>query len=242
MSKIVSIFICILVFFAQAQESDWRSHYGYILNKYVKESGFDYVTLKQSQADTHRLISVTKVFEVYTHEYIQQFSKDEQFAIYVNAYNAWMLVKALELYPIESILNKYPNFYKESKIIVGREMTFDELEHEILRKQYFDARVHFAVNCASKGCPPLLNEPYAGHKLEQQLEQVTKNFINSQHGVQLTAPKSSVAQVSQLFEWFSQDFVKQEGSVVAFINKYLDYPIKTVSSYINYDWALNQSY
>ena len=80
MSKIVSIFICILVFFAQAQESDWRSHYGYILNKYVKESGFDYVTLKQSQADTHRLISVTKVFEVYTHEYIQQFSKDDTVA------------------------------------------------------------------------------------------------------------------------------------------------------------------
>ncbi len=227
---------------AQAKDGDWRSNYAYILNKYVKESGFDYATLKKNKADTEILLLVTKALEHHTPEHIQQFSKDEQFAIYVNAYNAWMLVKALELYPIESILNKYPNFYKESKIIVGREMTFDELEHEILRKQYFDARVHFAVNCASKGCPLLLNEPYAGHKLEQQLEQVTKNFINSQHGVQLTAPESPVAQVSQLFEWFSQDFVKQEGSVVAFINKYLEFPIKSVSGYINYDWALNQSY
>jgi len=221
--------------------ADWRADYGYILSKYVKASGFDYASLNKNKADIDKLISVTKALEHHTPEYIQQYSRDEQFAIYVNAYNAWMLVKALELYPIDSILNKYPNFYKEAKIIVGNELTFDVLEHEILRKQYFDARVHFAVNCASKGCPPLLNEPYAGHKLEEQLNLATTNFLNSEHGIKLKSAQSSIAEASQLFEWFASDFIKQEGSVVNFINKYTDHPIKTVSGYLDYDWSLNQS-
>ena len=218
-----------------------NSDYAYILDKYAEKSGFNYAKLKKNKEDTAKLLNAAKGFNKYTPEYIKQFSKDDQFAIYVNAYNVWMLVKALELYPIKSIISEHPDFYKKTKIVVGEAMTFDILEHEILRGKYFDARVHFAVNCASKGCPPLLDEPYVGEKIEEQLELATKNFINSKHGVNILKKKTGEAEVSQLFDWFAKDFKKQEGSVLKFINKYSDKSVESVTGYINYDWDINQS-
>jgi hypothetical protein len=118
----------------------------------------------------------------------------------------------------------------------------DDIEHKILRPRFKDPRVHFAVNCASKGCPPLRSEPYYGSTLEQQLDEVTRGFINDQGRNRL---EDQTLYVSRIFKWFSKDF---DNDVVGFFAKYAESDLKERLiagggkirvTYLDYDWSLN---
>jgi hypothetical protein len=174
-------------------------------------------------------------------------SRDERFAFYVNAYNAWTIKFILSRYPdLQSIkdlgsLLRSP-WKKKFVRIDGKVLTLDNIEHDILRPQFKDPRVHFAVNCASIGCPPLLNEPYAGDRLDKQLNRVAKDFINDPQRNRLDG---NVLYVSKIFKWFAADF---NHDIPAFFQKYAREPMKTELrvrasdiriNYLNYDWSLN---
>ncbi|MBW2206539.1 MAG: DUF547 domain-containing protein [Deltaproteobacteria bacterium] len=169
------------------------------------------------------------------------------FAFYVNAYNAWTIKLILTGYPgIESIkdlgsLFKSP-WKKKICRIDGEVITLDDIEHNILRPQFKDPRVHFAVNCASKGCPPLLAEPYTGSRLDKQLNQVTRAFINDPKRYRI---EKDTLFVSKIFKWFSEDF---NNDVIGFFLQYAEGDLKkTLESnrgkikvkYLDYDWSLN---
>jgi hypothetical protein len=125
--------------------------------------------------------------------------------------------------------------------IDGNVISLDEIEHGILRPKFKDSRVHFAVNCASKGCPPLLSEPYEEKILDTQLDQVTGSFINDPDRTFL---KGGTLYVSSIFKWFSEDF----GDITDFVFKYATGKFKKDLAsqkgdieikYLDYDWSLN---
>ena len=121
--------------------------------------------------------------------------------------------------------------------------TLDDIEHSILRPQFNDPRVHFAINCASKSCPPLLAEPYRGEVLDAQLDRAAADFLNRPGNYRLDGDRFYV---SSIFKWFDEDF----GNVLDFYSRYARGDLKQKLqagrdriklAYLEYDWSLNGS-
>jgi hypothetical protein len=234
-------FLLFLLASAHGGETVDHGIFGELLNKYVKNGVVDYQGFKKEE---DRLGEYLKVLEKVKSE---KLSREEQFAFYVNAYNAWTIQLILTDYPgIESIKDLGSIFKSPWKKricrIDGKLLTLDDIEHNILRPRFKDPRVHFAVNCASKGCPPLLSEPYVGGRLDAQLNRVTRAFINDPGRYRL---EGDTLYVSRIFKWFSEDF---NGDVVGFFVQYAEGDLKKKLKtggegfkvkYLDYDWSLN---
>jgi hypothetical protein len=174
-------------------------------------------------------------------------SKDEQLAYWINAYNAFTISLIVENYPVKSIKDLGPALkiplikdvwhYKFFKI-GGKESSLDEIEHSILRKEFEEPRIHFAINCASVSCPPLLNEAFMASKIESQLMKVAKNFINDKSRNKISV---NAVEISPIFSWFKGDFTAK-GSIVDFLNKYSSVKISSNAkvSHLDYNWNLNE--
>ncbi|OOG73150.1 DUF547 domain-containing protein [Algoriphagus sp. A40] len=174
-------------------------------------------------------------------------SKNEQLAYWINAYNAFTVKLIVDNYPVKSIRDLGPELkiplikdvwhYKFFKI-GGVESSLDEIEHSILRKEFDEPRIHFAINCASVSCPPLLNEAFFPEKLEAQLMKVTTAFINDPSRNKITPDQ---AQLSSIFSWFKGDFTKN-GTLIEFLNRYAKVKLKSDAkiSHLDYNWNLNE--
>jgi hypothetical protein len=174
-------------------------------------------------------------------------SKNQQLAYWINAYNAFTVKLIVDNYPTKSIRDLGPKLkiplikdvwhYKFFKI-GGVETSLDEIEHSIIRKEFDEPRIHFAINCASVSCPPLLNEAFTPEKLESQLQKVAIGFINDLTRNKITPDN---AQISSIFSWFQGDFTKK-GSLIDFLNRYSKVKIKPNAkiSHLNYNWSLNE--
>jgi hypothetical protein len=117
-------------------------------------------------------------------------------------------------------------------------MSLDEVEHSILRKEFEEPRIHFAINCASVSCPPLLNEAFVASNLENQLMRVTTTFVNDPSRNKIS---SQSAQLSSIFSWFKGDFTKK-GTLIEFLNRYSKVKISPNAriSFLDYNWNLNE--
>ena len=174
-------------------------------------------------------------------------SKNEQLAYWINVYNAFTVKLIVDFYPTKSIRDLGPRIkiplikdvwhYKFFKI-AGVEMSLDEVEHSILRKEFEEPRIHFAINCASVSCPPLLNEAFVVANLENQLTRVTSTFINDPTRNKIS---SQSAQLSSIFSWFKGDFTKK-GTLIEFLNRYSKVKISPNAriSFLDYNWNLNE--
>ncbi len=158
-------------------------------------------------------------------------------AYWINAYNAFTIKLIVDNYPLGSITDlDGGNPWEKSRIkLGGQTYSLNQIEKEILLKKYKDARVHFAVNCAAKSCPALLNSAWTASNLESNFERQTKAFINN---AQFNDIKPKSGKISKIFEWYAGDF----GDVKAFINKYANTQLKPNAKieYMEYDWKLNQ--
>lgn len=171
-------------------------------------------------------------------------TEEEQLAYWINAYNAFTVKLIADNYPlksIKSIVDGLPmvNSPWDIKFFKIGNVSFDlnTIEHEILRKQFNEPRMHFAINCASFSCPKLRNEAYVATIIETQLEEQTRDFINS-------ADKNSInekeTKLSKIFNWFQSDF-GEKSMVLDFIKTYepsLNEANKI--EYMEYSWALNE--
>ncbi len=214
--------------------ADWQDDYARLLKKYVKPSGVQYAAWK---ADARDMAAIESVTNAIANAKVPE-GKKEALALYINSYNAWILHEALKKYPTKSVKDALFTFFISNRITVaGEKMSFNRLEKDIIRKRFKEPRIHFALNCASRSCPPLRNEPYLSEKLEAQFEELTKAFINSPSGV---VPTKSGANVSKIFDWYKEDF---PGGVVPFLNQYLAKPLPANAklTYMEYDWALNEA-
>ena len=218
-----------------------HSLYASLLSRHVKDGVVDYQGFKDDEAILDRYLGELAAVDP------EPLSTTDQFAFYVNAYNAWTIKLILSRYPgIRSIKDLGTLFTSPWKKAVARIdgglLTLDQIEHDILRKRFKDPRVHFAVNCASKSCPPLLSEPYDGDTLEVQLSRVTRDFINDPSQYRIDG---NIFWVSSIFKWFSEDFNRD---VVGFYLRYAQGDLKKSLEarhgrlevkYMDYDWSLN---
>lgn len=173
-------------------------------------------------------------------------SKNDQLAYWINAYNAYTVQLIIRNYPLKSIKEiggKIPfvNSSWDIKFIKigGTELDLNNIEHGIIRKEFSEPRIHFAVNCASVSCPRLRNEAYEGSKLDAQLTDQAKYFLSNQKKNQLG--NGSSIKISKLFKWFKGDFTEKE-DLISFINRYSKVKVKENADidYLEYDWNLNE--
>jgi hypothetical protein len=166
----------------------------------------------------------------------KSWGRNEQLAYWINAYNAFTVKLILDHYPLASILSLHGSKpWDVSWIeIGGKKYSLNQIEHEIIRKQFREPRIHFAVNCAAVSCPPLLNRAWTADKLETYFSRQAKNFINNPKYNQLGA---GALRLSKIFEWYAEDF----GDIIKYLNTYASSPISPAAevSYLEYDWRLN---
>jgi hypothetical protein len=180
----------------------------------------------------------------------KQASKNEKLAYWLNVYNAFTIKLIIDHYPLKSIKDIGPanqvifintpwdkKFFK----IGTRTMTLNTLEHRIIRNQFHDPRIHFALNCASMSCPVLRPESYEASKLNEQLDEQAKLFVNDTTRNKITPNK---AEISSIFKWYGRDFRKWGKTTVSkYLNKYSNTPItnNTNIDYLTYNWQLNEA-
>lgn len=220
--------------------------YEVLLQKYVKGFGFDYAALAKSDADKKALSAYVDALEA-LNPYDMQ--RSEAFAYWINLYNAATLELVIQNYPLKSIKDiggifKSP-WKRKVVTVAGKELTLDNIEHDIMRPTFKDARLHFAVNCASIGCPPLSNRAYVAETLNAQLDAASKAALNDERWVRISDGR---LELSKLFDWFKDDFAETSGSVRKYLATYVSEDKKAAVldasnkiKYKGYDWKLNSA-
>lgn len=245
-SIILSIFSLLLMSTATAQTRP-PSHeiFDRLLNKSVSADGR--VNYKAFIKDTVALNSYLSILSN-TPPDEKTWSKNDQMAFWINAYNAFTIKLITKYYPIKSIKDigtgiqipfvNSPWTIRFFKIGIEK-MDLDNIEHGRLRKKFTDPRIHMVLVCASKSCPILLNEAYDPKRLDEQMDKQAKAFLADSFRNKISSDKP---QLSMLFKWYGGDFSKNDGSVLKFINTYSKVKIKPKAkiSYISYDWGLNE--
>lgn len=204
-----------------------------LLRDHVRDDGR--VNYKGFLQDQQRLESYLETLALQPPQ--EDWSTPAQKAYYINLYNAGTVALILENYPVNSIRDIDRPWAKE-RIQVGDELlSLGDIEHKILRKMG-DARIHFAINCASVSCPKLPKYAFTEAGIESQLNQAARGFINDPERNAVSAEQASV---SKIFKWFRSDFKAENGSLAAYLNRFLDKPCPngTTIKFLPYDWALN---
>ena len=165
-------------------------------------------------------------------------TKEDSLAYYINLYNAATVKLIVDHYPVQSIKD-IPNRWGKKWIQVGAStLSLDGIEHDVLRKMH-EPRIHFAINCASYSCPNLCSEAFVPKRMEQQLNQVAKDFVNDPTKNRF---EQGEAQLSKIFKWYKGDFTK-DSTLLEYINQFLKNPINVDADidYLDYDWSLNDA-
>jgi hypothetical protein len=215
-----------------------------LLHKHVRADGMvDYKGFIQDSNTLHQYLRLLET----AHPNEKNWSRNEQMAYWINAYNAYTIDLIVRNYPVKSIKDiknglAFVNSVWDIKFIKIQGYTYDlnNIEHNILRPVFKDARIHAAINCASFSCPKLLPEAYTADKLESQLDKSMRSFINDPKRNQITAGK---ADISEIFKWFKGDFERDAGSLREFLNRYAEVKLskETDISHLDYDWRLNEA-
>jgi len=182
--------------------------------------------------------------------------RTDQLAYWINLYNVSVVATVVERYPVGSIrdLSTDPfirlNVFKKATIATREGLlSLDQVENAKIRDGFHDPRIHFAINCAARSCPPLRTEPYAGAMISEHLDDQARRFLNGPHGVRLTPDRARlVVHTTKILDWFEKDFVRWGGGVLAFLRRYLPpESVKQIDAaggnvkieYDRYDWQLN---
>lgn len=253
--------------------------YAATLRAYVDDNGMvDYQALK---ADHQRLDEFLLAMARVDKAAYDEWSEDAQVAFWINAYNALTLKVIIDHYPIKAGLisglaypknsiRQIPGVWDRIKwLVIGQRLTLNQVEHAILRGQdeelaeqygrFNEPRIHVALVCAAMGCPELRREPYVGERLDDQLDDQSRIFVNNPEKFRIDRDAGTV-HLSSIFQWFGGDFVEtylpEEGfgdhsqaerAVLHYASTYLppddaaylregDFSIK----YLDYDWSLNE--
>lgn len=180
----------------------------------------------------------------------ESLASQERLAFWINAYNAGTILAVTEGFNAESLIARGKLFKFWKFTVAGKELSLDEIEHDILRRQFAEPRIHFAIVCASASCPPLRAEAYVGQRLDAQLDEQAHRFINDGTRNQFSRA-DNVVRLSQILDWFKGDF-ERDGSLLRFLSRYVAEP-QTAAwlaatpkdgtaievKYLDYDWTLN---
>lgn len=236
------------------------------LNKYVDRDGYvNYRSWKVNRSGLDSfLASVSKI----SAEDYSQMSKEQKLALWINLYNAGTIKQILDHYPIHKTgLNFYPDssirqidgvWDKYKLQAAGKQVSLSDIENKILRADFKEPLIHFAINCASHGCPKILNRSYKSETVYKEMEASAHGFVNDTNKNRIDIKKQKL-ELSRIFEWFGDDFKERyggkgiagrsnrESAVLNFLLKHVDIPHREMIrsnqfalSYRPYDWSLNE--
>lgn len=246
LAMVLCLFLMAIQNATAAPAGDLHSVWSELLGRHVSAGVVDYQAMKKKENRLDEYLAILDATDP------QQLQKAERLAFYINAYNAYtvklILINFENGRPVKSIKDIGGLFSGPWDIklcrIGGKVYTLDNIEHDIIRPIFKDPRVHFAVNCASQSCPPLISEAYVGSRLDDQLQANTINFINNKEFNRLDG---STLYVSKIFKWFSEDF---NDDIVAFFRQYAQGDLQSrllelgddiTVKYLDYDWSLNNN-
>jgi len=246
MKKTLLILALTLPLYAQDM-TQWNR----VLSAYYNPAkGMDYRALKARDFNTVQALrqQLGKVN-------VAALDRKSQLAYWINVYNINTVATVLEAYPVGSIRDISTdiiirlNVFKKERIPFGNtKLSLDDVENGKIREGFHDPRIHFAINCAAKTCPSIRMEAYAGAKLDAQLDDQARAFLNGPHGVRFERDGNTLTiHTTKIMDWFSDDFEKWAGGKAKFIRKYvpadkqklIDSAKEIEFEYDDYDWDLN---
>jgi len=227
-----------------------HSSYHTLLQKYVDADGMvNYKAWKANSTDHDALLRYIK--QLGKVDSAKSASNEAKLAYWINAYNAVTIEGILQVYPTTSIRNHTAkllgyNIWKNLKLISGdQQINLDSIEHKVLRKMG-EPRIHFAIVCASIGCPRLLNEAYVADRLEDQLTTNATDFFSRSRNLQVNQSKGEL-RLSSIMSWFGSDFGQSQEQQLKAISPYFPESARKFVescgvrvSYLDYDWNINE--
>jgi hypothetical protein len=244
MRKALALFLLAFPLLALAQSEPDYSQWNRLLKTYYDPArGFDYGSLKAKDAKAlqtlrQQLGSVN----------VAALNRKQQLAYWINVYNINTVATIVESYPVASIRDLstdpliFTVFKKDRVPFQGRLISLDDVENEKIRESFHDPRIHFAINCAAKSCPPIRSEAYNGANVDAQLDDQVRRFVASHVRFERNGGNLTM-RTTKIMDWFSKDF----GDPAAFLRKYapadkqkLIAAAKDIDlEYDDYDWSLN---
>ena len=238
------------------------TQYAAVLRDYTRPPRVDYAALVKGRG---ALDAAVDAFSRPDAADERAWTRDERLAFWINAYNAFTLRAIVDHYPIHapwvtlqprnSIRQIDGVWTKLTWRAAGRTLTLDDIEHRILRPEFKEPRVHFAINCASVGCPPLAAEPYRAETLDAQLDAAARRYLASAQGLRV---QGDTLLVSKILEWYGEDFVAKYAPDAANAPNRIDRAVRGVIErfgppaaaelarkpsprvrFLVYDWSLN---
>ena len=206
----------------------------HFLEEHVESGMVDYKAIHQNPS------RIQQLYEQIGSTSLENASDAEKKAFYINAYNILTIYQIVQNYPVKSPTDVEGFFDNMKHQVAGESLTLDQVEKERLMKNHFDPRLHFVLVCAAKSCPPLASFAFQADQLDEQLDERTREALNNPDFIRVNKNQKKV-EVSQIFEWYKQDFTKESSSILAYINQYRDeeIPSSYQVSFYKYDWALN---
>lgn len=218
----------------QAQSSAFFTKANTFFKKNVSYGGVYYAAIKADPAELNELVKIVATYPV------SSVSKSAKKAFYLNAYNILVIKNVVDHYPIARPLD-VPGFFDQAKFkVAGASLTLSDIENKKVRPTFKDARVHFALVCAAKSCPPIANYAFTPDNVESKLNSLTKAAMNSKSFIKVNKENKTV-QISQILDWYKSDFLGEAKSLMDYVNKYRSEPIPSsyTQSFYTYNWALN---
>jgi len=253
--------------YADALNSFDYTEYNQVLGQYVDDEGWvDYKNLKANRGGVDRIV---QAMQTLTPEEYAEWTSDDQKAFWANAYNVLTLKLIIDRYPIKpnwktralfpkNSIRQIPGAWKKVTFeVMGEARTLDGIEHEILRKEWSDPGIHFAIVCASISCPPLRNEAFTGVQWDEQIKDQVKVFLSRSTNFQIDRTKG-VLKLNAILNWFQEDFIASAqplkanlkpalAGVAHYLMPYLDAETQTwlrtaqyKMDWLEYDWSLNE--
>jgi hypothetical protein len=231
---------------ANASTAALDTRYAALLGRHVRPvaDGLNrvaYARWKASRADMTELADIVTGYQAVRPSTL---GRQAQFAFWANLYNALTLKVVLDAFPVRTIrsIGVGGPWRRRLVTVEDRPLSLDDIEHRTLRRQWREPRVHYAVNCASVGCPNLIVRPWAAASLDADLDRAARAFVNSPRAVQVIAPRR--VRVSSIYHWFKEDFGGNDAGVLAHLRTHANADLRArldgaVIAGHDYDWSLN---
>jgi len=222
----------------------------HLLEQYVDGGRVDYAGLHRDARPA--LSAYLHVLSAVSRTCYAEWTREQRLSFWINTYNAHAVELILEHYPVRSVraIGWLPGAAFRTKFIpmkdlAGGDLSLDDVEHEHLRKEFHEPRIHFAIVCASVSCPSLRSKAYRATDLDRQLDDQARRFLADPTKNRFDA-KSGTVGLSSIFKWFREDFEEAAGSLPAFVARYVD-PATAAAlrepgvriEFLDYDWSLN---
>lgn len=238
-----------------AQGIDYTT-YDDVLSAYVDDEGWvNYADLQQSRQPLDAFNDVLATVDDAT---LSGWSEAEQIAFWINAYNSLTLKSIVDQTPLKASIKDITGVWRLRKHPINqKQKTLNEIEHDVLRVDFDEPRLHAAIVCAAISCPPLRNEAFTGENLDAQLDDQVEQWLARPDGLKIDKEAGEV-KLSKIFNWFGGDWIpsygvdtgfagsQEERAVLNFIGNYVSEDDRAYLeageykvSYFDYDWSLN---